>query len=101
MRPFGSITYNKNPGRKNLLAISNAAAYPPTYPEPSILSFSGGKNDNMPPGNPEGTLNQETTRRESKRARQNPDTQTLVGRPPARVEPNCGALDKLSELRVQ
>ena len=34
-------------------------------------------------------------------AYQSPNTQTLVGRPPTRVEPNCDALDKLSGLQVR
>ena len=73
---------------------------PPRCPEREYFAHSGGKNDNMPPRNPKRDTRAKSQHATNPSARRTPDTQTLRGRPPTRVEPNCDALDKLSELRV-
>ena len=95
----------------------------PRYPEREYFAHSDGKNDNMPPRNPEGDIGT-MSRRKPKHAHQTPDTQTPKGtRQPSewigtnlrpqigkkrqgggrlvRVEPNCDALDKLGEPQIQ
>ena len=89
----------------------------PTCPAPSIWAFSDKKSDNMPSRNPKRDAGPSNGAPNS--SAQTPNTQTIVdrpsarangtnlhpcpkegneakGHPPARVEPNSNALDKLS-----
>ena len=101
LRPFGSITYNKSPGRKNLLAISNAANSSPPAPYRRFGRFQTGKTTTCHHETQKEAPEPKKRRATNPSAHRTPDTQTLRGRPPTRVEPNCDASDQLSELRVQ
>ena len=68
----------------------------PKYPEREYFAHSGGKNDNMPARNPKGDVRAKERLAANPSAQRTPEAQTLKGRPPTRVEPNCDALDKLS-----
>ena len=109
--------------RKQLRRRNMVCKRSPRYPEREYFAHLDGKNDNMPPRNPEGDIGT-MSRRKPKHAHQNPDTQTPKGtRQPSewigtnlrpqigkkrqggrrlvKVEPNCDALDKLSGLQVR
>ena len=70
-------------------------------PEREYFAHLGGKNDSMPPRNPKGTPEPKANAPRIHARTEPPKHRPSQGRPPARGEPNCDALDKLSELRTR
>ena len=123
--PFISTAHSKTPGRKNSPAIPNAPTSSPPAPHCRFARIRTEKTTTCRRETQKGRLDQETTRREPRRAHQNPDMQTPKGtrqssdwigtnlRPLfqigkkrqggrlVRVEPNCDALDKLCGIQVR
>ena len=69
---------------------------PPDVPRTGIFCAFGRKKRQHAAGEPKRDARAKERRTANPSAQRTPDAQTLKGRPPTKVEPNCDALDKLS-----